>query len=377
MVNYTKEVSVRNRISSIDALRAFALLAILLVHTKQLFLCESWGIEFSLIDRIIYGCIGVLFVGRASCIFTILFGISFYLILRKPNYGGGKFVWRCFLLMLIGLAVKIFYWADALMWYGICGMVLVLFRNFSNKKLFISIVILYIATYFVRFFKFGDIIFPDVNDLCIVRYNQECTWSTAFFMWHNGVEWYIRHFLNGGVFYTLANFTIGYMIGKLGWVEIMDKKVNVRMIKYAFLIYMIFLIWSYLPKIIHYPFVEYIGYWASTGRRLSGAFFYSIGFIWLYNNTSLRSVLSFFESYGKLGLTNYVLQSIMGVIILCHFGVAFMHLNFTIILLGAILFYIIQALFSYYWLMIFKNGPMEYLWRCATERKWLPFYRND
>ena len=84
---YPKEVSVRNRISSVDALRAFALLAILLVHTKQLYLCELWGIEFSFIDRIIYYGIGILFVGRASCIFTILFGISFYLILRKPSYG--------------------------------------------------------------------------------------------------------------------------------------------------------------------------------------------------------------------------------------------------------------------------------------------------
>lgn len=316
--------------------------------------------------------IGGVFLGRASCIFTILFGISFYIILRKPDYGSGKFVWRCFLLMLIGLCVKVFYWPDALMWYGICGMVLVLFRNMSTKSIVISIIILYLLSYFVSLLKLGNVIYPQVKDLSQIRYGQDATWSTALAMWPNAVEWYLNHVLNGGVFYTLANFAIGYLIGRLGWVETMDVRVNAKVVIYCFFIYLLFLAWAYLPKFVEYPMMDYLHFWARSGRRLSGAFFYATALIWVYNHTRLRHALSFFESYGRMGLTNYMMQSIIGVVVMCHLGVAFLHLRFAYIICGMFIFYLLQAIFSRYWLLRFKNGPMEYLWRCATEREWLP-----
>ena len=35
--------------------------------------------------------------------------------------------------------------------------------------------------------------------------------------------------------------------------------------------------------------------------------------------------------------------------------------------------YLLQAVFSYIWLQHFRYGPMEYLWRAATERRFIKF----
>ena len=106
------------RITSIDALRAFTLLGILLVHATNGFGLSYNGC-FSTLDVLLNKGVKLFLVGKCNSIFAILFGVSFYLILRNPNNSSSKFVWRCVLLVFIGLINKAFYSFDALMWYGI------------------------------------------------------------------------------------------------------------------------------------------------------------------------------------------------------------------------------------------------------------------
>lgn len=127
----------RKRITSIDALRAVILLGILLVHINGMFGWGNIAQNATIVGQ--YSSEGILFwlTNRCAAVFAILFGVSFYLILLNPTYTTKKFVWRCFLLALIGLFNKIFYTSDALFWYGIWGMVLAGFRNLSVRKLWI------------------------------------------------------------------------------------------------------------------------------------------------------------------------------------------------------------------------------------------------
>ncbi|MDD3037989.1 heparan-alpha-glucosaminide N-acetyltransferase domain-containing protein [Bacteroides sp.] len=128
----------RERITSIDALRAITLLGILLVHTAGLFGFNNEYNDFSsflsgnVTSRLIYAFLP----GRCSGIFSILFGVSFYLILRNPANSSKKFFWRCAILVLIGILNKLFYTYDALMWYGMCGMILV-FLEISLQKCYL------------------------------------------------------------------------------------------------------------------------------------------------------------------------------------------------------------------------------------------------
>lgn len=356
------------RIGSIDAIRAFALFGIILVHSAALFCCGKQGTIQSPLDTYVNKVILLVFERRSAMMFMILFGISFYLILRKPSYSSSKFAWRCFLLMLIGFVAKLFYWPDALMCYGLFGMALVLIRHFNIKQLVAATILLYILSTFLASFKWGDYMTPFIPDGIDVRYDSDSSMKEAFLLLPQGIMWYFRVVLNGGIFGILANFSLGYLIGRLGWIEKMDSVIRLKHIAFTFLVYALFF---YLKN--HITFHEQIMPWIKRIWVISGAIFYSMLIVWFYNHTKLKAILSFFESYGRCGLTNYFMQGVVGVFLLCHCGLAFQHYHFTYIIIGAVLIYLLQAICSYIWLKHFRNGPMEYLWRCATDRKWLPF----
>lgn len=89
--------------------------------------------------------------------------------------------------------------------------------------------------------------------------------------------------------------------------------------------------------------------------------------------TSIDSLRAFAR---KCGLTNFSMQGFLGIIIFYYAGIGYLGLSYSVVLSGSIVFFIIQALFCAVWLSYFKNGPLEYLWRCATERKWLPLVKR-
>lgn len=73
------------RITSIDALRAFALFGILLIHARQGF--GTGGVNYSNnLDLLLGGGIKHLLESRCMMIFNVLFGVSFYIILNKKDY---------------------------------------------------------------------------------------------------------------------------------------------------------------------------------------------------------------------------------------------------------------------------------------------------
>lgn len=358
----------KHRIISIDVLRAFALFGICLVHTIPQFGCGILGTQDTLIDTYAAVLVHFLFEKRCATIFSILFGISFYIILKNPQNTSRKFVWRCFLLMLIGVFDKIFYWADALMWYGICGMLLVSVRRLNCKSLAGVIATFLFLNFFLSGLQLGAYLDDYIGDSHDLRYSYDCSLSNAVVLLPKAIAYYIRIALNGGIFGVFAKFMIGYLIGKLGFVEIMDKKVNLKSLFISFVIYLLFF--------ILFSYSTYFVWWSKFGYSLSGAVFYALLIVYTYNHTRLQPIMSLFSYYGRCGLTNYMSQGIIGVIVFCHLGVAWMHVGFSFLLMGTIVFYILQAVFCYYWLKLYNNGPMEYIWRCGIERKILPFKKK-
>lgn len=355
------------RIGSIDVIRAFALFGIILVHSTNLFCCGKLDTIQSSFDSSINSFIQLFFIHRSAMIFMILFGVSFYLILRKPSYSSGKFVWRCFLLMLIGFLAKLFYWPDALMCYGFFGMLLVFIRKFSIKQIAIVTILLYTTATILTIYKLGEYLTPYIPDGLSIRYDSDSSLKEAVLFLPQGIFWYIKVILNSGVFNILANFSLGYLIGRLGFIERMDQIVKFKHVFWAFIIYVLLFYFHH-----YFNFEYFVSSLIRIIYIISGAFSYSALIIWLYNHTKLNLILKFFESYGRCGLTNYFMQGFVGVLLLCHCKLAFQHYRFSFIIVGAILFYLLQAFFSYLWLKHFRNGPMEYLWRCATDCKRLP-----
>ena len=358
----------KNRITSLDALRAFTLLGILIVHANNGFGFSFDGIHSSL-DYFVFKVNEFFLSNKCNTIFAALFGVSFYLILRNPKNSSAKFVWRCFLLALIGLFNKLFYSFDALMWYGIWGMVLVMFRNVKPNLLIITCILCLLLDIFLGKFHIGDLLFGQVTGN---RYGPDKSFSDVFF-YSSAVTDYCRIVLNGGIFDTLAKFIFGYWIAKIGFIENLKEKVTKRFLIITWVAFIVLFSVNMLLRMMgsYYVVIRSLSHY-------SASIAYASALVYVYYNSNFcNRILRLFEPYGRLGLTNYSVGGILGVIFINEFGLGLYKYPLTLVVLFFVGLFLIQAVFSYYWLRCFTYGPMEYVWRVATERKRIPFLRNS
>ena len=77
------------------------------------------------------------------------------------------------------------------------------------------------------------------------------------------------------------------------------------------------------------------------------------------------------RSVGRMALTNYLAQSVLGVIVLRELlgDVDLSRSQIALFILGV---WAIQLWWSQAWFSRFRFGPAEWLWRCATYRRWQP-----
>jgi uncharacterized protein len=79
---------------------------------------------------------------------------------------------------------------------------------------------------------------------------------------------------------------------------------------------------------------------------------------------------------GKMALTTYLTQSIVGVFLFFHVGFGLFGKTTPAQNIGiCIVIFALQMIFSTWWLKKFYYGPVEWLWRSATFLKWQPLVR--
>ena len=240
-------------------------------------------------------------------------------------------------------------------------MVLVAFRNMDKRGLLAFSVMFFSLSVVVSRFDLGTLIFGDVETH---RYENGASFLSVV-SYPYAVKDYLRIVFNGGVFSTLAKFLFGYWLAMEGFVEDIENKLSIKHVAILWLLFiMLFVIWFVL-KTKGIPGLK-------PCLNITASFAYASTFLYFYyHSVILRRVFSFFESYGKLGLTNYSIGGILGVCIMNDFGMGFHHHSLTFVLFFFVTFFMFQALFSWLWLKYFKYGPLEYLWRAGTERKWI------
>ena len=86
-----------------------------------------------------------------------------------------------------------------------------------------------------------------------------------------------------------------------------------------------------------------------------------------YAFEGVRRVLHHLCIFGRMSLTNYLLQSIIGCFIFCGYGLAcYNYLGITYAVMVGCGMVIIQYLFARYWFRNHPRGPLESLWRTLT-----------
>lgn len=404
--NIMMPVRPSERFVILDALRGFALLGICMANFPEFslysFLDESAKSEMSssLWDNITQYLLYLFVDGKFYTIFSLLFGIGFSIIIancmKRGNNGLKVFYRRMFYLLLIGFAHLILIWSgDILMLYALVGMLLPVFMKFSDRK------ILILAGVFL--------ILPVIIDsLCeIFRWNPSAwlvgqqwkycgiygiteenfaywladskSYNDVFKFLIQGAWERMSEFVDGNRYFkVLGLFLIGYYIGRNRlYANIGELKSSLKKIAVAGIC-------------LGLPLSAVYAWSAMEGHPLGGgihSLFYflsvyltSFGYIAVFCLTYLAFkklfVWKLFSAPGRMALTNYIGQSLIGIVIFYGIGLGFgakMGLFEVEIIVACV--FIFEIIFSSIWLKIFRFGPLEWIWRCLTYKQIFPLLK--
>ncbi len=135
------------RIEVVDALRGFAVMAIILVHNLEHFIFPVYPDSspgwLNALDQGVFNGIFSLFAGKAYAIFALLFGFTFYIQTSNQKKQGKdfgyRFLWR--MVLLVGFATlnaAFFPAGDVLLLFAVVSLVLFLTRNWSDRAILIT-----------------------------------------------------------------------------------------------------------------------------------------------------------------------------------------------------------------------------------------------
>ncbi len=377
------------RIELIDALRGSALFGILLLHSIEhwdfLRYPEHAPAWLQSLNGQTHDLGFFLFGGKAYAIFAMMFGVSFFLILDRWSRRGitfqGRFVWRLTVLAIFGYLHGIIYCGDILLVLAVLGLPLVFLYRLGNRALlWISLAlvlqlpslwetgrVLFDPGYhplqprsWAIYGQLGQV-YADGTFLDVIRTNLwQGQWSR--------ILWTIE---TGRYTQMMGLFVWGLLLGRAHVFE--DTARAVRLAKRA-------LLWGAIGFTIIYPVKLHLGAWGLTGMgryivdnlvssycNLTQMAIWAGGFVLLYQWAMARAALRLLAPYGRMSLTGYVTQGLVGVPLFYGFGLAlYRYLGpFTSVLLGAA-YFSIQCAVARLWLARFAYGPLEWLWRAST-----------
>jgi len=396
------------RINSIDALRGFALAGVVLVHMVEQYIAGPAPEGFmeginSLPDQIVQGFLQIFFAGKFFALFSILFGLSFSIQMKSADDKGinfaGRFLWRATLLFVIGYIHQLFYRGDILTIYAVLAPFLIPFYKISNKWLLITAGFIFLGIpRFISFLIFGGESVTGVHSMMdsnhelVKQYIDtiqngsilEVFKANAFYGMLTKIDFQVS-FL-GRFYYTFGYFLIGLWMGRIGLFR--DLASYAKPIKnvmlwsiVGFLVSIVIMVTTFalapqpvdntsLPFVLGMNFYDWINVFMTA--------IILCGFLMLYQRTAWEKRLSFFAPYGRMALSNYFFQSVVGTFIFFGWGLGYLgQIRSLYLFMMALLIIILQTLFSKYWLKKFKYGPLEWLWRCGTYLKWQPFLREN
>jgi uncharacterized protein len=106
---------------------------------------------------------------------------------------------------------------------------------------------------------------------------------------------------------------------------------------------------------------------------------YAAAFSLLYTHLPFQKVLNLLAPQGRMALTNYLMQTLIGIFTFSQLGFGFQSLGPAASTLFALAVFTGQVIVSTIWLNYFQYGPMEWIWRQLTYGKRLPLKKihND
>jgi uncharacterized protein len=376
------------RTELIDVLRGFALLGILLVN--------FWGGTGTVIPRVDEAVSNVLqyaVSGSFYPLFSFLFGLGFGIQLLRARERGGAaallYLRRMLVLFLIGTVHAVFIWnGDILVDYAALGLVLVPLGRLPDRGLLLLIVVLagvQIASERVRTAvdevrgqdaTVRELVNAARGEATAVENNLrrraddgEASWSTAVFtrwMQYSRRMEYRPSWQNFVFSDILLLFLIGMYVGRKRILE--RPEAHRRGLLLAAAIALVALTLAHVYRAYDPKWPAEFGMLAWWGQDKGVTILYVVIIALLFSHFArAAAALRIFAAPGRMGLTNYLMQSLVMTLLFVSYGAGLTPLKTTAQLVFSLaFFFLFQVPVSRWWMARFRYGPAEWLWRLLT-----------
>lgn len=370
------------RIDVADALRGIAVAGIILYHSVEHFdIFTKEPIVYTLpCDDMVGKVLAWLLSGKMYGIFAMLFGLSFFIMNDNQQQKGkcfsGRFAWRMCLLFVFGLINVAFYDGDILMLYAVYGLLLIPISYLPSKAVWCIIGLLAIQPVELFCLLTGTTIdhtrLFDIYNQTIALHENGTFWENAVNNVRYGFELNLRfNVFSGRLTQLLCLFILGMQLGRQ---RLFYKESGIaNPLQLNLRIWHIILAVSVLLVIVM-SLVDFgaLTPWLTPIYNLFILLMIVSAVVsaW-YAFKSVRQMLKHLCFYGRMSLTNYLLQSIIGSFIFCGYGLACYRLvGITYAVLIGLGMVICQYIFCRWWFRNHPRGPLEGLWRKLT---WIQF----
>jgi uncharacterized protein len=394
---------VTERIISLDVLRGFAILGILIMNIQSFSMIEAAYINPSAygdltgLNKLVWMLSHIFADQKFLSIFSILFGAGILLIVSKAESSSksaaGFHYRRIFWLFIIGLLHAYIFWhGDILVTYSICALIAFLFIKKSPKTLFIwGLIIFSIASLIYILSGFSMAFWPPESmaetmkswrpstemiqkelaafrgswsEQMVFRLPASIKFQTFIFLFYTGWR------AGGLMLLGMALFKWDILSAKK------SKKFYINLILLGVFIGFPLIIWGINSNFNSGWTLQYsmflgwqFNYWGSLFVALA-----YIGVIMMiYKLNWIKGVTSKMALIGRTALSNYLLQTLICTFIFYGHGLKYfgkVERGGQIIIVLAVWF--LQVFITYIWMRYFRFGPIEWIWRSLSYWKIQP-----
>ncbi|MEP2100920.1 MAG: DUF418 domain-containing protein [Parasphingorhabdus sp.] len=399
---------------SLDALRGFAVMGILWVNItvfgfpEMAYISPSISTSGSVSDIASWMASFILFDGKMRAIFSLLFGASMMLVIERASATGQSpakvHFSRMFWLAIFGLAhFYLLWWGDILFLYAASGAAVYLFRSWSAENLIKRGVLIYIISSVLLIIGMGTMFIlqseaaqPGASQEIIDEFalmmeglgTSKEQLATESALYRGSFVQLLTDKLTNQVFDPFKNL----ILGPLETIPLM--MIGMGLYKSGFLLgqgnpdlYRRLAVWGTLIGGIIFSAFAWLaasgGFeiilmmnitqaWSSLPRLLMAAGYVSI-LILLIQRFAHHPLLHRVAAAGRVAFSNYLGTSIVMAFIFYGWGLGlFGTIGRAEMILFVLSTWTTMLLWSKPWLMRFRYGPLEWLWRSLARREVQP-----
>ena len=387
----------KERIRELDVLRGVALFGVLLMNfvgfagadviaTKA----QLAALPTAAIDAPAYFGVRWLIGDKANTMFATLFGLGFYLQMKRGEGRPGfeaRYRRRLFWLLVFGWLNATLLWIwDILNLYALAGFALLAMRHWRTRNLVVFGLIAALYSDKLQEAWLGALgikLVPDslyssaavMERQAVVLGSDYPALVATFWQW-TWVEWLAGGLIVAWFVYALGRFALGAAIGRSGILD--DIRGHLPLLRrIAIIAIPVGLVVGFGLRALESEMwslglgdaAKPVGEALRAPNALLLAAGYSAGIVVALHTRIGGRLFGIFAPVGRMALTNYLIQGFLYAFVMFGIGAGLAlagRIGTSSIIAICVAFFALQIAASHWWLARFRFGPMEWLWRALT-----------